>query len=191
MAAETDPRILDRENTLLQLKKYGLKSRDLESWVKKFKVLRNNAQKRGIECSLKLSQYVRLAIRANLTRPDQIGRKSGEYNLSRKGDVGGYEWGNCRFLPLEENLAEKYKNGGIESMAAKRRGLTKHNNAGMRGTADKQSKHYRFVSPQGKVYTGLCVKDFAKEHGLYQGNLSRVCRGEAQSYKGWTGSYVE
>jgi len=37
---------------------------------------------------------------------DQVGVHRGEYALARYGDSGPYVLGNCRFITMEENLAE-------------------------------------------------------------------------------------
>lgn len=36
-----------------------------------------------------------------------IGLRRGQYSLARVGDVGGYHAANCRFLPIEQNVAER------------------------------------------------------------------------------------
>ena len=38
---------------------------------------------------------------------EQIGRHRGDYHLSRYNDTGPYALGNCRFITMEENLAER------------------------------------------------------------------------------------
>ena len=38
--------------------------------------------------------------------PNQIGQQPDDYQLGRYGDKGIYEYGNCRFITMRENLAE-------------------------------------------------------------------------------------
>ena len=40
-------------------------------------------------------------------RPNAIGLRHGQYNLARLGDAGPYSRDNCRFIPVEENMAER------------------------------------------------------------------------------------
>ena len=49
---------------------------------------------------------IRLLNEAGIT-PDDIGQHRGDYQLARYGDKGRYEYGNCRFITMEENLRER------------------------------------------------------------------------------------
>jgi hypothetical protein len=185
-----NPDVYNREKTLRMLKKYGLKTKYLEDWVVKFRTLRGNAKRRKVKCSLTLSQYVKLVIKAGLTHPNQIGRKKGQYQMARDGDTGDYEWGNCRFITIEENQVEREENGGTEAQIEKLTGRTKENHPGVRASAEKQSKPFCVRSPDGRVYKGVNLKEFANKHGLHQGSLAHVCRGDRLHTKGWTGKYT-
>ena len=103
-------------------------SRDLvpvkDAWKVKYTQLKKNAGRRGIKCLLTFEEYMRLAKKAGISSPDEIGRTSGKYQMSRRGDAGNYVIGNCRFLTIEENLSEKVINGGTRSHAEKIRGRT-------------------------------------------------------------------
>jgi len=179
------------------------------AWEKKWNHLRWNAPNRGAKCLLTLRQYMKLAEKAGITRPSQIGRSKGKYQMSRVGDTGDYVMGNCRFLLMSENLDEMLTNGGRKSQAEKIRGRTKETHSGVRSrsekltgrtkeshkglqtVSEKKSKAFRVVSPTGKVYRGVHLKEFTKEHGLSTSNMMAVCRGARQSCnKGWTGTYT-
>lgn len=44
---------------------------------------------------------------------------------------------------------------------------------------------YAFISPEGKVYRGLNIRDFARRHGLDAANMQHVHLGERNHHKGW------
>lgn len=181
----------------------------IDLWHKKYVTLRANAPKRGVLMKLTFAQYKRLAKRAGITDPEQIGNKPGKFQMGRKGDKGNYEWGNCRFITLEQNREEQHQNGGNIRGALKRKGYTKDNrpaiaamaedfrtrskktHAYIRRRAKKVSKGFVAFSPEGKKYTGVNLTEFCEKHGLSQGNMSNVCRGTREHYKGWTVKYVE
>jgi len=50
---------------------------------------------------------------------------------------------------------------------------------------------YELQSPSGNIYTTTSLSQFAKEHKLDQPHLSKVVRGLAAHYKGWTGRILE
>lgn len=130
----------------------GLSERHAEEWHLKWRGVMIRAKRRQLRCELTFRQYLKLAIKACLTRPSQIGRASHEYNLSRIGDTGGYVVGNCRFILSAMNRDERVTNGGIERGAAKRRGLTAANCLWRAENAQKKSKPFVIVSPKGKVH---------------------------------------
>jgi hypothetical protein len=164
----------------------GLKARHAEIWHLKWRRLMIRSKRRGLPCTLTFRQFLRLATRAGLTRPSQIGTASSQYNLSRYGDTGGYTPGNCRFITSAQNREERVTNGGIERGAAKRRGLTASNCAWRARIAEKISKPFALVSPSGKVYRGVNLTAFCKAHGLNQGNVGCVARGTKSQTQGWT-----
>jgi len=184
------PDVYDRDKTLSVMKKHNLNVEHFDVWVRKFVSLRSIAPKRGVICTLKLSQYLRLAIRAGLTHPDQIGRENGCYHMGRRGDTGNYEWGNCRFITQAQNYAERAINGGDAAGAEKRRGHNKHNNEVIRVRAARQAKAFVLTSPHGKVHRGTNLKEFAEKHDLTLANISRVCNGLREHHKGWVGHYA-
>jgi hypothetical protein len=203
------PHIYDRDVALVLMKENGLKVKHLETWVRKLKVLYNNAPKRDAKCKLTLSQYLKLVIEAGLTVPSQIGKKSHQYNISRKGDTGDYTYKNCKCITHAQNMAERIKNGGnaaasekmsgrtkenhsgIRAMAEKLRGRTKDTDPSVKSQSEKVSKAYRIVSPDGKVYKGINLTEFAKKHDLDYSCLKRVFSGVRPHHKGWTGKYIK
>jgi hypothetical protein len=152
---------------------------------------------------------MKLAKRAKLTRPDDIGKAPHHYAMARKGDAGDYEVGNCRFITVEQNTWEKTVNGGSYVAAEKLRGRTKENDPSVARSAEKlrgrtksthvgyqivseaRSKPFAVLSPRGKKYVGRNVKEFAAKHGLNQSELSKVFRGAVAHHKGWTGYYTD
>lgn len=113
----------------------GLSIEDTRAWYNKYRTLTMNAKQKGNQNLLSFRQYLKLAVKAGLTSPTQIGNTSGSYQMSRVGDSGDYEVGNCRFLTLEENHAEKHKNGGYKRQAEKLRGRTKETHSGLMGAS--------------------------------------------------------
>lgn len=168
----------------------NVKVKDALLWRKKFIELRRNAPYRGASCTLTLDQYVKLAVKAGIKSPTEIGKGSDNFNLSRKGDVGDYTFSNCRFILKSENLEEKHVNGGIDSAAEKKRGRTKLNDLSVLRQSKKMSKTFRVVSPSGEVFKGLNLKEFCKQRGLTATSMFAVCRGDQHSAKGWTGKYT-
>lgn len=201
----------------------------MNKWKNKYTNKKGNAKKKGIPFLLSFEEYMELVAEAGLIDPEQIGISIDSYHLSRYGDVGPYEIGNCRFIPHRENLKEKIINGGTERAANKNRGKTKdthdsvktislkasqrtkENDAGRisqaeklsamkRGiplvkkatdnAAEKHRKCYEIVSPEGVRYIGKGLRDFCVEHGLGIASMQKLCRGEIQSFKGWTGKYL-
>jgi hypothetical protein len=108
----------------------GFSLRYVDQWRYKYQNLRVSAYKRGSILYLSFRQYMKLARKAGIQKPSQIGKTPDKYQMSRKGDIGDYVWGNCRFLTMKENLEEKRENGGLERAANKIRGRNKFTDAG-------------------------------------------------------------
>jgi hypothetical protein len=98
----------------------------MSDWESKWRNLIGNAAQAGNLCRLTLGEYIHIAIESGLTSPDQIGCTLDSYQMARYGDTGDYEVGNCRFITMRENLAEKKINGGVQAQADKIRGRTKY-----------------------------------------------------------------
>jgi hypothetical protein len=96
-----------------------------------------HARQRGLN-PLTFDQYTKKLADAGITI-DQVGRKRDSYHLARFTDKGDYTVESCRFIPHLENLAERYKNGGIESQRQKNTGKTKLNNEGVARQAEKMT----------------------------------------------------
>jgi hypothetical protein len=214
MLMQPDLVSLERAEKLVE--KFGFPKKSAERWRTKYKTLRGNARNRGSECLLTFTQYIRLAKKAGLTKPAQIGKSRGQYQMSRYGDIGNYEWGNCRFITMELNIAERRSRAGItaeddESIAigalmrlgrtkenhpgiarlsAKLKGRTKKNDAGHARQADSLSKDFVVYSPNGKTHRGRNLREFCVKNGLTRQNMQSVCLGNASHHKGWTGRYV-
>jgi hypothetical protein len=152
---------------------------------------------------------MKLAKRAGLSSPDNIGRSTHQYAMGRLGDTGNYVWGNCRFITVEQNLKERKKNGGnvsisetqqgrtanthasVARVAAQNRGRTAETHDSVARSAEKRSASFIVTSPDGKRYKGRNVSAFCRAHGLHQGRLSRVLSGARNHYSGWTGYYTD
>ena len=107
------------------------------AWKRKFRTLRSNAHLRNAECLLTFVQYLKLAKKAGLTDPSQVGRTTNKYHMARLGDTGDYEWGKWRFITMADNIKEKLVNGGADVQAMKMRGRTAKTHAGVARTAEK------------------------------------------------------
>jgi len=66
---------------------------------------RATSKQRGIPFSLTLSDLYVLLYMARIGISD-VGKRNGQYVLSRFDDEGAYERGNVRFQPCEENSRE-------------------------------------------------------------------------------------
>jgi len=44
---------------------------------------------------------------------------------------------------------------------------------------------FTFISPDGKIYAGENIRDFARRHGLNAANMAHVHLGERSHHKGW------
>jgi group I intron endonuclease len=51
---------------------------------------------------------------------------------------------------------------------------------------DKREKTYTLVSPEGKEYTFIGLKEFCEEHNLNPGGVYQVLQGISQHHHGWT-----
>lgn len=115
-------RIKERSDYLLSK---GLNPSDVGLWSSKWTSLKASAKKKFISCGLTFQQYVDLALDADISDPRRIGRTIGSYQMGRFGDVGDYVVGNCRFITISQNLAERRMNGGEEILSKMRLGKTK------------------------------------------------------------------
>lgn len=195
------------------LDQIGLNSADYLRWKKLWSALCSHAQGRGAVCYLTFDQYVRLALDAGLTSPDQIGTQADKYQLGRLGDSGDYRLGNCRFITMKQNLEERALNGGNASAARKKSGRTKSTDAGVASQAtkmlgrtkdshdsimsmalkakDRFRRKFEIVSPDGTIYEGDCLTDFCEEHKLSRQSMHNVLKGKYKATsKGWTGKYL-
>lgn len=197
--------LLPFEKRVKAVTKVGLDIEDTKAWFKKYRGVVRNAKCRDIECPLTFLQYMKLAVKAGLTQPSDIGMAVHQYNLGRIGDEGPYEWGNCRFITFKQNRRERVTNGRMEAMAeamrgkagpgslaaAKlRKGKTKYTCEALAKMSRAISKRFRLVSPKGKVYIGDSLTEFCESKGLAYSSMAMVCNGTKGSVKGWTGSYM-
>lgn len=128
--------VIDRTEQAQIVVDAGLRKCDAHDWYVKWRGVVRNARHREIECTLTFKQYIRLAARAGLTRPTDIGMAIDQYNLGRKGDTGGYVLGNCRFITSKRNRRERVLNGCMDAMAEAMRGQTKENSPRMARMAE-------------------------------------------------------
>lgn len=63
-------------------------------------------KKRQPESSMSIEEYLDL-ISASGLRPDMIGLRRGKYSIARFNDLGAYDLDNCRFILIEDNVAER------------------------------------------------------------------------------------
>jgi hypothetical protein len=162
----------------------GLRARDENTWWAKYTSLKKNAAKRGLECSLSFKQYLKLAQRAGIVSPKEIGCTSNKYQMGRLGDTGNYVWGNCRFITMAENQKEKIINGGQDV------GMLKRLSRIPKGGYANATKTFCILSPSGKQFIGDNLKEFCRSYGLGYNWMAATLRGSKSQYKGWTGSYI-
>lgn len=74
---------------------------------------------------------------------------------------------------------------GTAKTAAALRGRTKENDPGRARAAEKCSKPYSFIDPNGARHEGMNLNQFCKDHGLLGNAMSKVKTGRLKSYKGW------
>jgi hypothetical protein len=103
----------------------------------------------------------------------------------------------------------KETDDGLKAMSEKRTGRTKENHEGTANQADKltgrtkdsheylvtaaikRSKEFTVLSPDGVVYTDRNANAFCKSHNLSLTQITRMFRGERDSFKGWQGKYID
>lgn len=187
----------------------GFAENSTEDWFKKYRSQRDHAVQRGVNRELTFQDYLTLANEAGLKSPDQIGKSSEQYHLSRLGDQGDYIVGNCRFITASQNHVEAFANGRLDTrieqqigqtketservrkMAESQTGKTKANNPGTAAQAEKLAKEFVLTAPDGTIHRGKNVVEFCKQHDLQHANLYKVFSGRKQHHKGWTGRYLE
>ncbi len=59
-----------------------------------------------VECRLSIADLETMLEDAGISIW-QVGRDKGSYQLGRHGDDGHYEYSNCRFITLEQNIKER------------------------------------------------------------------------------------
>ena len=197
--------------------KRGFPSSQYSRWWRKYCTLCGNAAKRGLQCLLTFDEYLDLAKKAGLTSPDDVGNISGKYQMGRRGDVGNYVWGSCRFITVEQNHREMVANGGQAraqlNSGLSRRGRTKETDSGRAAAAEKMTgrtketheylvraskkisvalaKSFVAFSPTGKRVCGKNVKEFSLKYGLNYSAIKGVFNGTRPHHKNWTGHYVK
>jgi len=72
----------------------------------------NTCKRKGIEWNLTDDELQDLLDEAGITI-DDVGRGTNKYQLSRYGDTGPYEVGNCRFITQLDNLSEMKRRGPV------------------------------------------------------------------------------
>lgn len=155
---------------------------------KKWKSHRANAVNLKKVAALSFDEYVQKLVDAGIG-PEQVGVRNGEYQLSRYTDTGSYTPDSCRFILKQQNYAEQIKNGGIARGAEKKRGRTAETHSGLSIMADKKSKPFAFMAPDGVVHQGRNLYRFCLENGLNQGNMVEVRNGKKNSCKGWVQAF--
>lgn len=189
------PKPPKKTETMEILESLGFDPSEYRQWKSKWVVLRLSAPARGAVCYLTFKQYMRLVKKAGINSPSQIGKKAENFQMSRRGDTGDYEIGNCRFLTASQNLEEKKQNGGTfrgaENTARKIRGRTKETDKGYASVSEFRSKAFKLRDPGGCVHTGKNLKEFCATQSLHRGAMAAVCRGDAIHHKGWTGRYIK
>lgn len=200
----------DEERRIIAL--LGLNPADRAVWHSKYMSHIWQASIRELDSELTFEQYMHKVIEAQLNTPDQIGKRAGQFQLGRIGDVGRYTTENCRFITTRQNHRERYENGchveGLKRLSLAMRGQTKETSERVKKSADTnrgRSKHtheyhaqtskrlakqFELIAPDGTVYHGINLSDFCDKHSLHKFSLYNVFAGRRPSYRGWTGRYI-
>lgn len=185
--------LLTKEERILVGSRYGYLEEASQGFYLKWIRLRYSGKARGCKVLLTFDQYLKLAAKAKLKSPDEIGKAKHLYQMGRVGDTGDYIWGNCRFITQQQNQNEMTINGGRRLGDLKRsmslKGRTKETHPYINKQAQKISRSFVAVSPSGKKYRSRNVRAFEREHGLT--GFDAVLRGKCSHRKGWTGYYVD
>ena len=105
--------------------------------------------------------------------PDDWRERERRFLLNECG--GGYS--PPAFNELSKEKQEKVRS--IRSTNAKLKSNLK------KGIEHSKSKPHRLISPEGKLFEGICVNLLCKEKGLSHPSIYRVLSGKKRSYKGW------
>lgn len=185
---------------------------DLAEWRLKWSNFCKNKVD-GVENEITFPLYVAKARKAGLASYRDIGQHPGQYQMGRKTDRGPYTKTSCRFILMQQNQEERKLNGGtaiaVEKAARVRRGQTKENSDSIASMAEKlegrtadthrylkiaarkKGRSFEVFSPSGRRYAGKGLNTLCTRLGLNQAGMSLLCRGEKQSFNGWTGSYTD
>jgi len=85
---------------------------------------------------------------------------------------GNPNWGKARSQETKEKIAKKNKG-------------EKNGMYGKIGKKHPRAKSYNLLSPEGKNFKGIGLRNFCNEHGLDQRSMWRVISGQRNHYKGW------
>lgn len=77
-----------------------------------------------------------------------------------------------------------YEQGlGIHSYTREQK--SEYGKIGGRITAEKRSKEFALISPEGKIVKDKNIRKFCRKNNLNQGNIVEVLNGNRKQYKGW------
>lgn len=85
----------------------------------KYQAHKGDAKRRGIPFKLTFKEW--LSIWRRSRRINQMGYHSGQYVMSRFGDVGAYEVGNVRITTCNKNAAERRLSAETKAVLARKR----------------------------------------------------------------------
>lgn len=78
----------------------------IDIWRTKYTTKVDNAKSVGLKVLITFDEYLYKAWEANLSHPNDVGRRSDQYNLSRINDQGDYTTSSCRFITTYSNQKE-------------------------------------------------------------------------------------
>ena len=158
---------------------------------KKWYSIKATSNQKGREFSLTFSEYTTLVKLAKIESPHQIGREhQSQYQMSRLKDLGGYTWGNCRFITKAENISEAKMNGIPKRISKASFEFHNKNDSKRLAVASACEKSFVAISPDGLRYYRKNVRKFSEEFGLDKTGVAKMLRGNIQKYKNWTGGYI-
>ncbi len=133
--------------------RYNLSVVEVYAFRRKYCDVRSHAKSRGLVCDISFPQYMRLVLFAKLRSAKDIGNSRHKYQLARKGDTGGYSWGNCRFVTTWQNRQESVANGGQELGNARHSGVLN----GHAKLTEAKVRSIRRLAKAGKTHEWLCT----------------------------------
>ncbi|AUS02027.1 hypothetical protein NVP3058O_109 [Vibrio phage 3.058.O._10N.286.46.B8] len=128
----------------------------------------------GIENKLTIDEWLFVCYTSGINNPSEIGISMNKHHLSRIGDRGAYEIGNCRYILGKDNMKERDENGGSARGGNNRRGAANgmYGNTKYQGTNGALWSGY-YHTPKGRFDT---AKDASTANNISTATIIRYCK---------------